>query len=179
MLMWGSHQCSFKPWCLPTVLGLPSCWWLSVLSCTSFKWHVCCLVMQILFFVCHLSIKAQPFLFLPSSAPSPPPSFSSALYWQGTLNVFQVSASYLRARLWQASCPPGLGSLSTPPPPSWVRVLTRALKLGVVCFSLLPSHQWDTYCLSSFWQQIFWHITHPWLSVSSPEQCIWTFSWAS
>lgn len=107
--------------------------------------------MQILFFVCRLSIKAQP--FLPSSAP--PPCYSSALCWLGTLNVFQVSASYLRAELWQASCPLGPGSLSTPPPPSRVRVLTHALKLGVVCFLPLPSHQCDTYGLSSFWHKTF------------------------
>lgn len=149
--MWGSHQCSLKPLLLATVTPIFLMTISIKLLCTSFKWHFCCLVMQIFFFVCRLSIKAQP--FLPSSAP--PPSYSSALCWLGTLNVFQVSASYLRAELWQASCPLGPGSLSTPPPPSWVRVLTHALRLGVFSFLLLPSHQWDTYCLSSFWHKTF------------------------
>lgn len=109
--MRGSHQCSFEP-LLRTTVTLISLMNINILLFhSSFKWHLCCLVMQIPFFLCRRSIKAQP--FLPSSTTS---SFSLALCWLGTLNVFQVSAPYLRARLWQASCPLGPGSPSTPPP---------------------------------------------------------------
>lgn len=69
--MRGSHQCSFKLLLLPTVLMTIN---IKLLH-TYFKWHASCLVMQILFFVCHLSIKARP--FLPSSAH--PPFFSTLL----------------------------------------------------------------------------------------------------
>lgn len=68
--MRGSHQCSLKPLLLPTVTPI----FLMTISIkllrTSFKWHFCRLVMQILFFVCRLSIK-KPNLSSPLLRPSP------------------------------------------------------------------------------------------------------------
>lgn len=100
--MLGSHQGGFQLLLQP----LSSCGFrlpgerLSIFSCFSaLQMTFRCLFMRHSF----LSVSQLRNPTLPS--PLLPLPCSLALSWKGTLNVFQVSAPYLRAALWQAAAP--------------------------------------------------------------------------